>query len=701
MDIEKLLQKMTLKDKICQLTQIPFGNNDFETTKERLQNECIGSLILAIDATAGNTPQDPISARTINELQKAAMEAHGIPLMFGRDVIHGHHICLPVPLAMAAAFNPELITEGYKCVADEAKNDGINWSFAPMLDLSRDPRWGRIIESPGEDPYLGEKMAESVVKGFQGDGDTINVAACAKHFIGYGAAMGGRDYYHCEISDYALRNYYLRAFDAAVKSGCATVMNSFNEIGGQPTASSKYLITDVLKGELDFNGFVISDWESIRFLCQQGVAKDNSEAAVAAINAGIDMDMVDNCYYDYLEQAVKDGTVSVEAIDEAVRRILTIKDKMGLFENPYIEVKECNLDKHRQIAKEIAAESMVLLKNNNALPLDVNDKVCVTGYAALDKRSLLGSWSVDCDINESVCVYDGIKSISANAEYYDFNDRMDRHLSNYDAIVIVLDQSYKITGETNAVASLELTDSQKEMIFVARKMNKKVIGVLNIARPMALESVIDSFDALIYAWHSGSQAGNAVAELLYGKVSPSGRLPVSMPRVTGQVPIFYNCPPQGKYNAQSYYSENTIPNCYNDCSGTPLYPFGYGLTYSEFKYYDIKCDTLKLSMEDILNGKKFKLSIDVENIGNYEAKETVQCYIRDCVASMTRPLKELKAFDKKNYVPGEKKTVCFELGFDDLGFYGADGKFTVEKGEFLVYVGKDCLCNDCVTIEII
>jgi len=701
MDIEKIISRMTLKEKICQLTQIPFSTNDLEKTKERLKNECIGSLILAVDATAGNSPQDSINADVINELQKIAMDAHGIPLVFGRDVIHGHHICLPVPLAMAASFNPQLVEKGYSFVAKDAKNDGINWSFAPMLDLSRDPRWGRIIESPGEDPLLGKKMAEAVVKGFQGDGDTINVAACAKHYIGYGAATGGRDYYHAEISDYSMRNYYLPAFDAAVKSGCATVMNSFNEVGGQPTCSSKYLLTDVLRGELGFDGFVISDWEAIKFLCQQGVAKNNKEAASLALNAGIDMDMVDNCFYDTLEASIKDNQVALETIDEAVRRVLRIKARMGLFDNPYIQKKELNLDEYRYIAKELAAESMVMLKNNGALPLNTYDNVCVTGYATFDKRSMLGSWTIDGDINESVCVYDGIKNISNNASYYDFNDRMDMNLKYYDAIVIVLDQSYKITGETNAVASLELTDSQKEMISIARKMNKRVIGILNIARPMALETVIDSFDALIYAWHSGSQAGNAVAEILYGKRSPSGRLPVTMPRVTGQVPIFYNCPPQGKYNAQGYYSEPTIPNCYNDCAGTPLYPFGYGLTYTEFDYHDVSCENTKISLDDIISGKKFKLEIVIENIGDFEAKETVQCYVRDCIASMTRPIKELKAFAKDSYNPGEKKNITFELGYEDLGFYGADGKYTVEKGEFLVYIGKDSYCDNYITIEII
>ena len=701
MNIESVLTQMTLKDKICQATQIPYNKNEFETLKERIKKECIGSIILATNATAGNTKQDEINLDKINELQQIAMEYHGIPLLVGRDVIHGHHVCFPVPLAMSASFNPKLMQESYACIAEEAKNDGINWSFAPMLDISRDPRWGRIIESPGEDPYLGEKMAEAVVKGFQGDGDTINIAACAKHYIGYGATEGGRDYHKAEISDYSMRNYYLKPFDAAVKSGCATVMNSFSEVSGEPVASSRYLLTDVLRGELGFNGFVISDWEAIYFLQQQGVAKDKQEAANLAINAGIDMDMVDNCYYDTLEQSVANGAVSIEVLDEAVRRILQIKDQLGLFENPYIESKDYSIESHRQKAKEMACESVVLLKNQNAaLPIGVDERICVLGEMAKDKRSILGSWSLDYDINESVSVLEGIKSVSKNAVYYDYFTQRDTQIASSDTAIVVIGEHFLFTGEARATTSIELSERDKELIRTARKFCKKVIGVLNYARPMALESVADLFDAILYSWHSGSQTGAAVADIVFGRCSPSGKLPVTLPRVTGQIPIYYNCTPPGKYTDFGYYTDQARPQAYCDCLPTPMYPFGFGLNYGEFEYSSILVEKESLSLKEILSGESFVISLNVKNLGTMKAKETVQCYVRDCYASMVRPIKELKAFDKQEYQPGETKQISFKIGMMELGFYRRDGKFAVEPGEFRIYIGSDCTQDNYVTVMV-
>ena len=699
--VEKFIKSMSLHEKVCQLTQVLYNKNEYEALKERIKRECIGSIILSTNATAGNTEQDEINIESINELQRISMECHGIPLLFGRDVIHGHHVSYPVPLAMSAAFNPELVRESYKCIAEEAKNDGINWSFAPMLDLSRDPRWGRIVESPGEDPYLGEIMAEAVVKGFQGDGENIDIAACAKHYIGYGASEGGKDYNKAEISDYSLRNYYLRAFNAAVKSGCATVMNSFSELSGQPIASSRYLLTDVLRGELKFEGFVISDWEAIYFLIQQGIAKDRQEAAILAVNAGIDMDMVDNCYYDTLEKSYKEGGVSIEVIDEAVRRILNVKKRMGLFENPYNQVMEYSLEKHRQKAKEMACESMVLLKNSNQiLPLDISEKVCIIGEMAIDKRSILGSWSLDYDLNESISVLDGINTLSSNAFYHEYSSQQITHLETFDAVIVVIGEHYSTTGEARAVASIELSEKDKELVFRARRMSKKVIGVLLYARPVALELIIDMFDAVIFAWHSGSQTGTAIADLVFGKCSPSGRLPVTLPRHTGQIPIYYNCTPPSKYAGFGYYTDNARPHAYCDCLSTPMYPFGYGLTYSEFEYSDIVVEREVLSLSEIFGGVSFDVKIKVSNVGAVRSKEVVQCYIRDCYASMTRPIKELKGFNKQEYAPGETKTITFKLGFEELGFYGNNGKYIVEPGEFRIFVGKDCMCEKSVTVSV-
>lgn len=704
MEISKILSKMTLKEKIAQLTQVPLDNRNYEAVCELVRKEAIGSIILATSATAGNSDADAVSVEKINNIQKIAMDNHGIPILFGHDVIHGHHICLPVPLALSATFAPDLVKEGYKCIAEEARNDGINWSFAPMLDVSRDPRWGRIIESPGEDPYLGEIMAEAVVKGFQGEGDKINIAACAKHYIGYGASEGGRDYHKAEISDYSLRNYYLHAFKSAVNAGVATVMNSFNEISGQPTASSKYLLTDVLRGELGFEGFVVSDWGAISQLARQGVAKDEKHAAELAFNAGLDVDMVDNCYLKHLEELADGNKVDMEAVDTSIVRVLSIKQRMNLFEKPYFEVKEYSKSEHREVAKRLAAESVVLLKNEkNILPLDKNSTVCVMGDISLDPRSVIGSWALDCDIAETVTIFDGIKGKCENSFYFDCSIPKDSTLEKKetaDVIIVVLGESDKITGEANSIAKIELTELQEYIIKTAKKSGKKVVGVLAFGRPRALDDVIDDFDALLYVWHGGSQAGAAAAEVLFGDFTPCGRLPVTMPRSTGQIPIYYNCPPSGR-NEDGYYNAKLEHPNYWDIDDSPLYPFGYGLSYTKFEYSDIYLDKKELTLEALENGECFEVSINVKNIGRFSSKEVVQLYIRDCVSSMTRPIKELKGFKKIFLLPGEEKTVKFKIGFKQLAFYGKNGKITVERGDFVVFAGENCLTNRKAEVAVI
>lgn len=704
MDIQKVISKMSLKAKIEQLSQFMLTQDNYQEVKNRLEKECIGSFILADSATAGNSELKPLTLEQINELQEIAVEKHGIPLLFGHDVIHGHKICMPVPLAMSASFNPELVKKGYECIAEECKNDGINWSFAPMLDLCRDPRWGRIIECPGEDPYLGEKMAEAVVKGFQGDGDKINIAACAKHFVGYGTAEGGRDYHRGEISDYTLRNYYLRAFDSAVKNNVATVMNSFNEINGVPNVCNKRLLTDVLRNEMKFDGFVISDWAAVEQLTENGIAENKQQAAELCINAGIDMDMVDSCFYDYLEKSIEDGNISVETIDTAVGRILSVKNKMGLFDNPYFKKFDYSKSSHRQISKELAAESIVLLKNdNNTLPLNKNQKICVMGQMATDKRAVLGSWSLDCDVNETVTILDGIKTKAENTYFFDYSIPKDRTLEDTydtDAVIVVIGESDKITGEMNSIASIELSDEHKHIINCAKKLNKKLIGLLAFGRPRALDNIINDFDALLYTWHGGSQIGNAVADILFGDVSPSGKLPITFPRATGQIPIYYNCPPTGK-KVDGYYGNKLFHPNYWDIENTPLFPFGYGLSYTSFEYGNIKSNTDMLTLDEIINGKLFKISVDVKNIGNCSAKEVVQCYVKDCSASMIRPQKELKLFEK-TFIPTDMtKSIVFEIGAKQLGFYDSFGNYIIEKGEFKIYIGSDCLCDNHITVSVI
>lgn len=702
--IEKILAKMTLKEKIEQLSQPLYFAGNFEKLKERIKKECIGTIILATDCLAGSSKQENMLIENMNELQETAMKYHNIPLLFGRDVIHGHNVVWPVPLAMSATFNPDMIKKSYEYIREEANNYGVNWFFAPMIDLSRDPRWGRIIEGPGEDPYLGCKMAEAAVKGIQGEGENIKVAACAKHFVGYGASEGGRDYHRAEISDYSLRNYYLRAFDAAVKAGVATVMNSFNEISGEPTASSKYLLSDVLRGELGFEGFVVSDWGAVEQLVSQGVAETRKDAAILAVNAGVDVDMVTECYNEHLEEAVKEGSVDEETINEAVRRILTVKQKMNLFDKPFLESAEYSIENHRDLAKECAKESMVLLKNeNNTLPLNKMDKICVMGNLAHDKRVMLGSWTLDFDLNESVTVHDGIKELGENVTFFDYTNPDPwayNDVLKSDTLVLVLGEHHYLTGEAESIADIEIDDYNKSMIKFAKKAGKKIVGVMLFGRPRALESVIDDFDAVIYAWHSGSKCGQALGELLFGVESPSGRLPVTFPRVTGQIPIFYNCPPSGR-PVNEYYDEPKTMYNYFDCKGSPLYPFGFGLSYTEFSYGEIRADKKELSLKDIESGNAFEISIDIENTGRFDAKETVQCYVRDTVASMTRPIKELKGFEKIFLKSGEKKTVRFMIGKDELGFYNRFGKYAVEQGEFEIYVGKDCLAEEFITVKVI
>ncbi len=700
MDIEKLIEKMTLREKLLQLSQIMLSEHNIDEMKKLIEKDCYGSLILAAFSTTGNGDFNSLELDKLNEIQKIAVEKHGIPIIYGHDVIHGYKINLPIPLALAATFNPELVKKGYEYVAMESRNDGIRWTFAPMLDVSRDPRWGRIVESTGEDPYLGCKMAEAIVKGFQGEDDT-NVAACAKHYIGYGASEGGRDYHKTEISDYSLRNYYLRAFKAAVDSGVLTVMSSFNEISGQPVSSSKYLLTDVLRGELGFDGFVISDWEAVKQLIRQGVAETDEEAAIMALSAGLDMDMTDNFYVDNLEKSVRDGKLSEEIIDTAVRRVLKVKDKLGLFDNPYAEHIDLPKQEIRDAARKCAAESLVLLKNdNNVLPLKKEETICVMGSMAFDTINIVGSWTADTDYSENVSVYEGLKAKSDNIIQYNCHTPENHTMGNLkqcDKILIVLGEAKAVTGEANSMAKTELTPAQKFVIERAREAGKPVVGVLLFGRPIALENNADYFDALIYAWHPGAQAGNAIADILYGEASPSGRLPVTMPKYSGQIPIYYNCPPSGR-DVDGYYNPNA--DNYRDVTGRPLYPFGYGLTYTTFEYGKINIGESNVSLDDINSGKKVKLSVTVKNTGDFDAAETVQCYIRACKSSMTRPIKELKGFDKLFISKSESKTTEFEIGFDELGFYNGNGKFVVEPGEFKIYIGKDAWCEDCVSLRV-
>ena len=702
----EILSTLTLKEKIGQLTQVHFSIEETDKLKQEIADGKVGSVILSDTAFAGSEGKMLGGGTYVDEMQKTAVEKSKskIPVIFGRDVIHGHKVVLPIPLAMSASFNFELVKEAYADMAEEALKDGVSWTFTPMLDMARDPRWGRMIEGPGEDPYVGEQMAKAMIEGIQGEELPLKMAACAKHYIGYGASEGGRDYHKTEISDYSLRNYYLKAFKSAVDSGVATVMSSFNEISGEPTSSSKYLLTDVLRDELGFDGFVVSDWGAIIQLVRQGVAEDAKDAARLSINAGLDMDMVDNCYSDYLEELLNEGKVSMETIDESVLRVLRIKLRLNLFEKPFRENKEYDTKAHLARARELARECSVLLKNsNNILPLGKNEAIAMTGPMLNEKRAILGAWTLDGDTDLSVSIADGLKNASDNVfevDMFNVTGIQQNKLRNCDKVILALGESHLLSGEAHSMADIELSEEQKALIHKMKKLGKKIIAVISSGRPLALESVENDLDAILYIWHTGSETGNAAADVLFGDYSPSGRLTVSFPRTGGQIPIYYNCPPSGR-DCDGYYGiEDDGLLCFNyeDCQGTPLYPFGYGLTYTKFDYSEISAKTDKISMDKLKNGVEF--SVTVKNTGNYAAKEVVQCYIRDCKSSMTRPIKELKGAKKVFLDKGESKEICFTLTDKDLGFYGRNGKFTVESGEFIIYIGENAHTDRSIKLTV-
>lgn len=704
--VDEIIEKMTLKEKIGQLNQItgPLEEGQLEGIKHAIRNGEVGSIILARSSTAGNDPQGHVNIELYNELQRIAVEESNmkIPMIYGRDVIHGHRTVYPIPLASAAAFNEELLEKCYRDIAVEASADGIHWTFSPMLDLSRDPRWGRIIEGPGEDPYVGAVMARACIKGFQGDDLTKkeNIAACAKHYIGYGASEGGRDYHRTEISDATLYNYYLPAFREAVNSGVATVMSSFNDISGKPVTGSKKYLTDILRGKLGFEGFVVSDWDAVCQLEKQGVAGSRSDCAKIAINAGLDLNMCDRCYIDELEKLVLNGEVSEETINTAVRRILRVKFAIGLFENPYRESFDYDRASHLKNSRELAAESMVLLKNNKVLPLDKSQKIALIGPFCYERRSLLGSWVLDGDEEETTNFYEALVGAVGEDNVLVQSENLFYDDSNYlfpdaDAVILALGESNFATGENRAVSDISLSAYQQQLVDKMHAIGKKVIGVCFFGRPIAMEGVADKLDALLYAWHSGSETARAASDILFGDVIPSGKTAVTFPRKSGHIPLYYNVTSSGR-PVDCYYNENP-QNCYLDSTPTPYYPFGFGLSYTEFKYADIKASKNRISLDALKSGKKAEFSIEIKNIGDFDAKETVQLYIRDKVASLMRPIRELKQFKKPFIKKGESVVLTFLLGYEELGFYDENGEYLLEKGEFDIFIGENCLTENKVS----
>lgn len=708
--ITELLNKMSLKEKIGQLNMVcsPRPNEDLEPMIKRIRNGEIGALILANSATAGNDQQDSVDTALCNQLQRAAIEEgpHGIPILYGRDVIHGHKTVYPVPLAMAAAFNDDLVKQAYRNTAEEASAEGIHWTFAPMIDMCRDPRWGRIIEGPGEDPVVGKHMARAIVEGFQ-NGDVSkedSMITCPKHFVGYGASEGGRDYYRTEISSYSLYNYYLPAFKEAIDAGCDTVMSSFNDINGEPVSGSRYYMTEILRDYLGFEGFVISDWGTCARLKTQGVADNPADATVLSINAGVDMDMCDEHYIKTLEKLVEDGKVSMNTIDTAVRRILRVKFAKNLFENPYCKMPKIDRTEHLKCARELAAESMVLLKNDNkVLPLTKNKKIALLGPFVHEKRALLGSWCLSGENEEFPTFYDAMVEMvgkdnlivaSDNNGLYDDSTRV---MYRSDVVVLALGESHKVTGEMRSVSDISLPDEQIELIRRAKYSGKKVIGVFFCGRPIAMEGVADLLDAVVYAWHSGTETARATCDILFGDKVPSGKTPITFLRKSGHIPMYYNTT---KNIFSGYYGGKSEMN-YEDSVASPYYPFGYGLSYTSFEYTNIQSDCEKITVSDLKVGKKMKCSIDVSNIGDYDGKEVVQLYIHDVLGTYMRPIRELKDYRKISLKTGEKQNVTFELGYDELGYYKPTGEYFVEAGDFEIFIGPDCMAKEKVKLQVV
>jgi len=653
-------------------------------------------------------------AKEVRAVQKIITEESrlGIPLIIGFDVIHGYKTLSPIPLAEAASWDLAAIKESAEVAAAEAAASGINWTFGPMVDIARDARWGRVMEGAGEDPFLGSSVAEARVKGFQGeDLSAVNtIAACAKHFAAYGFAESGKEYNTVDIGTSTLYNIVLPPFKAAVDAGVKTLMNSFNELNGVPVTASSYLQRDILKGKWGFNGYVISDWASINELINWGHAKDKREAAKIASIAGSDMDMEGHVYIEELAQLVKDGVVKESILDDAVRRILTVKYELGLFDDPYkycdekLEKETIGNPKHHKAVLDMAKKSIVLLKNEKQLlPLKKEgQKIALIGALAADKNSPLGSWRIASDDNTAVSVLEGLQAYKGNKLVYkkgadvtigetqfvneivvnetdksQFGEAISA-AKDADVVIMVLGEHGFQSGEARSRTNLQLPGVQQELLEEVYKVNPNIVLVLNNGRPLAISWADEHIPAIVEAWQLGTQTGNAVAQVLYGDYNPSGKLPITFPRNVGQVPIYYNYKSTGRNEKQ----DHVFWSHYIDVAKTPLYAFGHGLSYTSFEYSEFKINKTLFNI-----GEGIQVAVKVKNTGKIKGKEVVQLYIRDLFGSITRPVKELKGFKLLELGAGETKTVHFTLNKKTLGFYNNDGDYIVEPGDFKVFVG--------------
>lgn len=685
--VEDLLSRMTLEEKIGQLCQYSGFTSEYE---KMIAEGKIGSLL------------NVFGVEETNRIQKIAVEKSrlGIPLIFGLDVLHGYKTIFPIPLGLASTWDPDAVRKAASIAAAEAAAEGIRWTFAPMVDIARDPRWGRIAEGAGEDPYLGSIMARALVEGFQGEdlSDLNSIVACPKHYVAYGGAEGGRDYNTVDISERTLREVYLPPFKAAIEAGAGTIMSAFNDLNGIPASANPFTLKKILRDEWRFEGFVVSDWNAIGELINHGIAGDIFEAAEKALNAGVDMDMQGDVYRRTLLQLVREGRISEERINEAVRRILRIKFKLGLFERPFVDPERAKrivkCKEHIEAALEIARKSIVLLKNDgNLLPLSKDiESIAVIGPLADDREAPLGPWSCLGDPKDVVTVLEGIKSkVSSKTKVLyakgcdvsgesteGFKEAIETARKCRVAIVVV-GESRDMSGEAACRAFLDLPGVQEELVKAIYETGVPVVEILMNGRPLSISWSVDHIPAIIEAWFPGIQAGHAIADVIFGDYNPGGKLPVTFPRTVGQVPIYYNHKNTGRPPSPT----DRWTSKYLDVHYTPLFPFGHGLSYTKFKYSDLEISPREVERED-----QIKVKVKVKNIGSIEGDEVVQLYINDVVASVTRPVKELKGFKRITLKPGEEKTVEFTLTLDMLSFLNQDMRRIVEPGLFRVMVGS-------------
>lgn len=696
--IEQLMSKMTLDEKLGQMT---LYTTDWESTgptiRSGYQNDIKSGKCGAL-----------FNSHTVDfttQLQKIAMEESRlkIPLLFGYDVIHGYKTMFPIPLGEAASWDLDAIEKSAYIMSKEAAASGLHWTFAPMVDITREPRWGRVMEGAGEDAYLGSRIAEARVRGIQGDGfaKLDRLLACVKHFAAYGAPIAGRDYNSVEISERVFRETYLPPYEAAVKAGAKTVMTSFNDYDGVPASGSKYLLTDILRKEWGFEGFVVTDYTSINEMVNHGVVKDETDAGIMAINAGVNMDMQSAAFQEKIKIGITDGRVKMEQIDESVRTILHIKKELGLFENPYRfsdkarEKSTIMAKENLEASKDVAKKSVVLLKNSGILPLVKKPmKILVTGPLADDKNNLIGAWSASGEGRHCVSLYEGLRQHSAAGNYTfehikgceiegndksQFNTILEKAKTS-DVIILAIGEHKDMSGEATSKSMIRIPGVQEDLLKVLKSTGKPIITVVMNGRPLILKDVDENSDAVLEAWWLGTQTGHALADIIYGDYNPSGKLPISFPRNEGQIPIYYNPKTTGRpINPNDKYTTK-----YLDVPNTPLYSFGYGLSYTTFTYSNPS--TSKVSFSD---ADQITISVNVTNSGNYDGEEVVQLYIRDLVASVTRPVKELKAFKKLMIKKGETKKVDFILSKKDFEFYDQKMVKTTESGEFHIFVGSN------------